>query len=259
MNNEIKNLQEKLLTMLLKLDDFCNKNNLTYYLIGGSALGAVRHQGFIPWDDDIDIALMRIDFEKFEKLATGYKISDLLYEPVEQHSFPEAPIGFLYDTSDKSLKLEECPCIDVFALDGVPDTKFKRKMQRYASFLYHISVYRNPAKNRGGLNAFLTKAFINLTPKKLFDFYMRKSKNNITKFPVESSENVANIFGMKRYYNEIMPKIYFGTPVRLPFEGHMLPVPEMYHEYLTHLFGDYNTLPPIEQRQPHHMQLKWEE
>lgn len=259
MNDELKSLQQKLLKMLLKLDSFCTQNNFPYYLIGGSALGAVRHSGFIPWDDDADVAMMREDFERFESAAKGKKISGLLYEPVHEHSFPEAPIGFLYDVSDPNIPLEECPCIDIFALDGIPDSDFLRKKQKLWSYLYHISVLRRPAQNRGGLGAFVTKAFITLTPNRLFDFYMRSAKKAISKYPTDSAKNVANIFGMKRYNKEIMPREYFGTPKRAEFEGHLLPIPEQSDKYLTHLFGDYKKLPPKNERQPHHMDLTWED
>lgn len=259
MNTKIKQLQGKLLEMLLKFDSFCSENNIDYYLIGGSALGAARHSGFIPWDDDIDVAMMREDFERFEKLAEGTKIADLLYEPIEKHSFPESPIGFLYDVSNPDIPLENAPCIDVFPLDGIPDSSFSRKKMKYCALLYHISVYRQPAQNRGKLNAILTRIFIALTPNRLFDFYMTKMKKAITKYPVCSCNDIANIYGMKGFNKEIMPKEYMGTPKKLFFEGHLLPVPEQYDKYLTHLFGDYMTLPPIEERQPHHTDLKWEE
>ncbi len=259
MDEQIKMLQQKLLSMLLKLDEFCGENGIEYYLIGGSALGAVRHSGFIPWDDDADVAMFREDFERFEATAEGKKISGLLYEPVHKHSFPEAPIGFLYDVSDPDIPLEECPCIDIFALDGVPDSGFLRKKQKLWSLLYHISVLRRPAQNRGGLSAFITKAFIALTPARLFDFYIKSAKKAITKYPAKSAKNVANIFGMKRYDKEIMPLEYFGAPKRTEFEGHLLPIPEQYDKYLTHLFGDYKKLPPPDKRKPHHMNLTWED
>lgn len=258
MNKEIKALQGKLLNMLIKLDKYLTENKYEYFLIGGSALGAVRHGGFIPWDDDIDIAMPRNQFEEFERHAKGKIIDGLLYEPVEEHSFPEAPIGFLYDISDETIPLEECPCIDIFPLDGVPEEKSKRRKQKLYSYLYHISVLRQPSKNRGKKMAVLTGAFIKLTPDFMFEFYKRIAKKKITAYPYSKSENVANIFGMKRYDKEIMPKIFFGKPMRINFEGYQLPVPEKYHAYLSHLFGDYMQLPPPHLRQPHHMNLEWE-
>ncbi|MDF2566865.1 MAG: biosynthesis protein [Oscillospiraceae bacterium] len=256
--NALRALQLKLVSMLDKVDKFCNENDFTYYLIGGSALGAVRHEGFIPWDDDVDIAMSRPEFERFEQLAQGRKIDGLLYEPVEMHSFPEAPIGFLYDVSDPSIPLPECPCIDIFPLDGIPDSDSDRKKQKIFSYLYHISTYRQPSSNRGRRSYVITKLFVTLTPAFLFRFYQRTAKKMITKWDTQTSKNWANIFGMARYHKEIMPKEYFGTPLRMNFEGRMFPIPAKPHEYLTHLYGDYQELPPVENRQPKHMDLKWE-
>ena len=97
---ELEGLQQRLVEMLLAFQRFTDDHGLTFFLVGGSALGAYRHQGFIPWDDDVDVAMMRSDFEKMEKLmaSEGNRIGEFIYSPVEDHIIPEAPIGYLYDT-----------------------------------------------------------------------------------------------------------------------------------------------------------------
>lgn len=258
MESKLRTLQLTLASMLDQLDIFCREQNLPYYLIGGSTLGAVRHQGFIPWDDDVDVAMSRDIFERFEALAEGKKVGTLYYEPVEKHSFPEAPIGFLYDVSDPALPLQECPCIDVFPLDGIPSSGVLQNIQKTFSYLYHISVYQQPSQNRGKRSQMITSAFIKLTPKFLFKFYRKISKKVIAHWSPNQCSQWANIFGMARYRKEIMPKEYFGVPTYVEFEGRSLPIPEQADLYLRHLYGNYWELPPVEQRQPHHMDLTWE-
>ena len=99
MEDGLKRLHVRLLDMLVELRKFANENDIKFFLVGGSALGAWRHQGFIPWDDDVDIAMMRTDFEKMEKAMkkAGNHLGEYIYSPVEEQLMPDAPIGYLYD------------------------------------------------------------------------------------------------------------------------------------------------------------------
>lgn len=253
MTKSLKEFQQRLLQMLLVLDKFMQDNNLDYFLIGGSALGAVRHQGFIPWDDDIDIGLSREEFERFESLDfSPLEAAGLKYCKIGQNIILNAPIGYLYDRSDPSIPVEECPTIDIFPIDKVPDSGFKRRLQKFFSFVYHLAIGRTPAKNRGKKAYVFTKIIVSITPGFMFRFYEKVAKRAMLAMGKGKSSCVANIFGMKKYYREIMPAQYVAKTLRVPFEGHMLPIPEMYHEYLAHLFGNYMQLPPIEQQKPHH-------
>lgn len=253
MEDLLRRHQMKLLRMLETFDKYCKQNNIKYYLIGGSVLGAVRHKGFIPWDDDIDLALERPEFERLEKILSAQIFEGIQYEPVEEHSFPEAPIGFLYDVSDPAIPIEKCACIDVFALDGVPQGRFRRKIQQIFSLLYHMAVLQRPAENRGRKAYHLTKIFVTLTPKFMFRFYRFIGKKVITHWPTGRCESWANIFGQQRYYREIMPQSYLGTPTDAEFEGRLFPIPQQADAYLTHLYGDYMKLPPKEQQKPKHL------
>ena len=248
----LREFQLVLNDMLIDFDTFCKENHLPYYLIGGSALGAKRHEGFIPWDDDVDVALLRRDFERLEQIIEGKLPAHLKYESVHEHSFPNAPMGFLYNISDPSIPLEQAPTIDVFALDGVPDSRIWRKVQKFFCSVYHLSVYRQPAQNRGERARKMTKLLIAVTPNFLFHFYRFLCKKIITRWKVEKQENLSNLFGMQGYDREIMPKSYLGTPKDLIFEGRPMPCPEDIDGYLTHLYGDYMQLPPKDKQIPHH-------
>lgn len=247
-----KRLHARLLEMYDELDRILKSLGLQYYFIGGCVLGAIRHKGFIPWDDDIDIGMTRRDFEFFESKICDMLPEWLIYMPVEKHLYPEAPIGYLIAPGDGTFPLQECPKIDVFALDGVPDSEKERKRQQFYSLLYHLTVYRQAARNRGGLARFATSAFLALTPSGVLDWLEKKSKKVITAYDTDVSANWCNLFGLKKYRREIMPREYYGTPVAADFEGRKVPVPEMYHEYLTHLYGDYMTPPPENERDTGH-------
>jgi len=254
--SSLRDFQLVLLDILLILDKFLNENNIKYYLVGGSALGAVRHNGFIPWDDDIDIGMPREDFERFEALDfSRLEERGLLYCSIGKNVIQNAPIGYLYDRRDPESDIRKCPTIDIFPIDYIPNSNFKRKMQKLWSFVYHLSTSRLPAQNRGKKAYAFTKTIILLTPKFMFRLYAKLARHNMLSFGKNPTENVANIFGMKGYNKEIMPENYLSDTVLYEFEGHMLPIPVMYNEYLTHLFGDYMTPPPRDEQNPHHKQF----
>ena len=120
--------QKYLLEMLLVFDAFCKEHGLPYFLAGGSALGAYRHQGFIPWDDDIDLAMMRPDFERLEQLLAKHdnRLEKYRYSPVEKQIIPDAPIGHLLYLPQGDYPQNAAPKLDIHPIDGVPDGKAGR-------------------------------------------------------------------------------------------------------------------------------------
>lgn len=114
MADKLREFQLNELSMLKAVSNQLDSVGIQFYLIGGSSIGALRHQGFIPWDDDIDIAIMRRDFQKAEEVLKGLD-AIMLYDSVENHIVPDAPLGHVY-MNDGS-PLEEAPRIDVFAID----------------------------------------------------------------------------------------------------------------------------------------------
>lgn len=254
-NNEIKNLQKKLYTMLIELDQKLKENDIKYYLIGGSALGAIRHKGFIPWDDDIDIGVFRNDFEKMEKILSESDLKNIKYCKIGKNIIQNAPIGYLYDLSDRNIDVRDVPTIDIFPIDGVPKNEMLRKIQKYLSMVYHLSISQLEAKNRGKALELMSKIILKTTPKFMFEFYQKICKKIIISWRVEKSNECANIFGQARYEKEIMPKKYLGEPRYIQFEESIFPVPELTHEYLKHLYGDYMKLPEEKDRNPKHKKL----
>ena len=251
-NSDLKKFQERLFDMLIEVDKIFVENGINYFLVGGSVLGAIRHRGFIPWDDDIDLGFFAEDFEKMEKIIQEKLPSNLIYCKIGENRIQNAPIGYLYDISDKNSNLEEVPTIDFFRIDNIPKNRCMKEIQRIASLVYHLCIYRRPSKNRGKKAYYFTKIILTITPKFVLDFSEKISYKVFTYWNKKESKEVANIYGQKKYYKEIMPKEYIGNPVFKEFENRVLPIPEKYHEYLTHLYGDYMKLPPEEDRKSQH-------
>lgn len=131
-------------------DAFCKEHGLPYFLAGGSALGAYRHQGFIPWDDDIDLAMMRPDFERLEQLLAKHdnRLEKYRYSPVEKQIIPDAPIGHLLYLPQGDYPQNAAPKLDIHPIDGVPDGKAGRTLQRIFVIVHYLSIYRLPTKIR---------------------------------------------------------------------------------------------------------------
>lgn len=251
---ELEGLQRRLTEMLLAFQSFTNAHGLTFFLVGGSALGAYRHQGFIPWDDDVDIAMMRSDFEKMERIMEeeGNRIGEFVYSPVESHIIPEAPIGYLYDTAHIQKGYENTAKIDIHPIDGVPENGLLRGIQMISSLVYYLSEYRNPVKNKGAKIRSVSRFIIRITPGFLFDFYMRVTKKIMTSWSDRNSEHICSLFGVAGYRREIMPRSYLFPLKETPFAGETFLIPGDIHLYLARLYGDYETLPPEEERYPRH-------
>lgn len=233
--NELRELQMKELEMLLEVERICQKHAITYYLIGGSALGAVRHGGFIPWDDDVDIALPRSDYLRFLKICAqelqgSYYLQT--YQTQPHFPFSYAKI-YRHNTTFiepylAKLRIHHGIFIDVFPLDGVPHFPLFRMIQD----IFFKVVRRIPI----GKSRRLT-------------FWRCWSMDwIISRVSTDLAENWANHIGGAR---EIMDRRIFGAPRRIQFEGHDLPVPNQCEKYLANLYGDFMELPSVDQRHGH--------
>lgn len=244
--------QLRVLEMLKYFDSLCKRHQIHYFIVGGTALGAVRHKGFIPWDDDADVAVPRPDYERLEVIMLSEKHEEFKFEGAENHSFPYPPFAFISTHEPVNAAGKKKASLDIFPLDGVPNSKVLRLVQEIAANCYHLAVFRQPPKNRTGIAAFTVRVALLVTPNFVFDIFGVIAKKVMLFWPYETSDCIANIFGMARYKKEIMPKSFLGNAKKLEFEGLSLPAPEKPEEYLTHLYRDYMRLPPMAQRKPMH-------
>lgn len=255
----MNDLQKKTYTILVEIDRACRKVGIKYFLGAGSALGAVRHKGFIPWDDDIDVMMPRRDYSKFLRICKSHLGSDFDLQCIEYDSgyiLPFAKISIKNTTfiENKYLnyKIDHRVSVDIFPLDGIPDNTFLRIFQnalrctnRAIARLRRFSL----GKNDISLWCLIERLFSNRFWSKVF-FVVSWLMENI----VDSSkcEIWISSYGKYAVSKETCPASYWGESVLLPFETGLFPLPELYHDYLTNMYGDYMVLPsPEEQKLPH--------
>ena len=247
--NNIRSLQLKTVEMMREVDALFRANNIHYTLLGGSVLGAIRHTGFIPWDDDMDIGILRQDYNKAEALLTT--LQRYTYEYAEKHIIPDAPVGHLRFSKDLS-NLASSATIDVFALDYVPVKQSQRKRFRLIANIYHACILRRAPENRGALSRSVLKLLFACFPHTFLDYLQTLSKQKLLNSSLKKQGHIGNVFGAwgekEYFYQDIYMDLIF-----VAFEGLELPIPRRYDNYLSQLYGDYRQLPPIEQRVPKHI------
>lgn len=249
MQIEIKNLQRKLLSMLVQFHGVCVTNGLTYFMVGGTLLGAVRHHGFIPWDDDVDVAMPREDYNKFKELATQILPDNLEVKFYENAS--SSPMHAIKLIDKKTTLIEkryrdyyEGVYIDVFPLDGASaDSNVLKRKQKKVVRYRSLIVNHCYTSDRTGMRK-IYGYFAKLLNLNNLHFKLEKL---ITEYPYETSEVVGNYLGSYGI-REFVPKKFFGIPQLYKFEDAELFGPEDYDSYLKNIYGDYMELPPIEER-----------
>ena len=258
----LQEIQKTELELLLKYDAVCREKGLRYSLGGGTLLGAIRHRGFIPWDDDIDVMMPRPDYEAFLQICRTEAVPFRLvtYETVEGYYGLFAKIwdpATVIQDEVMDVPYEIGVNMDVFPIDGLG-----------ASEREALKIFKKTAWNREMLNAVLWKRYfrskthsilvepIRLTmfvlsrftdPKKL----LRQVDEENLKHPFEDAAYAGCVCGSYRE-QEIMTKETFENYIDTEYEGHSLKAIRNYDEYLTKHYGDYMQLPPEEKRQTHH-------
>lgn len=263
--NNIDVLHQIDLEIVKNVVQICDRHNLVYYMLGGTMLGAIRHQGFIPWDDDVDLGMPRDDYEKFLEIApyelpAGLKVVNYRNTPEFQYY-----ITRILDTQTKVIEERigndnkyTNASIDIFPIDGTPNNTVLRKLY-YFQVLAHralMSLCYKDSIDRTRKRSVPEKAFLwimeRLPVEKITTPYKEKCRIDklLRRQKVESSKYIGNIMGAYRT-KEIVPAVYYGKGKMYSFENMQLRGPEMYDAYLTHTYGDYMKLPPESQRKTH--------
>lgn len=262
MSNKLNELQTIQLNILKEFDALCKENNIPYFIIGGSTIGCVRHKGFIPWDDDIDVGLLRPDYDKFVELAydkwkgriqvRNYKFTEGFY-----HSLTHAvdtQISIMDESRINAVKANVW--IDVNPLDGFPTNFVSRKIH-----YYYLRIIKNMIVlsqfdslfDKNKKRSKVASVAISIIQKiNFFTFFNTKKliewlEKILRKYDPYKSKYVGNFLG--RYgQKEIMEKTIFDEMLEMPFEDIFVPVMKDYDTYLRNLYGDYMQLPTESER-----------
>lgn len=267
---QLSRLQKALLAMMVDFDAVCRKYGLTYYMSGGTLLGAVRHGGFIPWDDDIDVVMPKEDYERMPALmASEYPDKYLVKRGYSTKTDPTANHKiYLLDSEYREISAAERDkphmiFLDIFCLQSVSPSRLSRKARGAladAAMLGAIlsAEYRAPtrllldrARTEPELRAHLRPRRIlgfvaNLMPMRFYYWLNRAMLKR--DYPSSPLLHIPHAF---RYNREVLPREVFGEPKEMLFAGHTFFAPADPHVYLTNLYGDYMQVPPPEKREKH--------
>ena len=246
------------LDMLKEVAAICDTLNIRYFLVGGSLLGAVRHKGFIPWDDDVDVGMLREDYNRFVQEAPRMLKSNLFLQTNESDcNYPNAfakvrnsDTTFI-ETSAKKIKMNHGIFIDIFPFDYYPEKFLEKKILDLKLKLLSISISRAFYANHRSFKSFLYK-IINLILYPIYPSYqvaLAAKEKIITKQKKSRFlRNYSGAWGKK----EIMPIDWFDCFCKCQFEGSHFWIPCNYDPHLKQLYGDYMTPPPKEKQVAHH-------
>ena len=262
--NKVRLVQEKEIELLKIFSEICEQHNLTYYALGGTLLGAIRHGGFIPWDDDMDICMLREDYEKLQ----DYLISnpDERYEVMSYKNNLNYVYPFMKVQDNQTYLLEEDVRIDsnmgiyvdIFPVDGYEDDSvFKDKMTRLIK-KRQLSCYTF----KGITN---TKSLLNSLIRyiSVIVFYFTNTNkyiggiDELAKSRKVDDYELVDYLIYKDMHKPVWKREWLEQTIMGVFEGKEFMIPKNYHEILTSDYGDYMQLPPVELRFSHHDFQLW--
>lgn len=257
----VRAIQSKMLEILVYFRDFCEANGLKFVLCGGTCLGAIRHQGFIPWDDDVDVFMLREDYEKLQDLweknaDTSRYACVRSNETINIHhtatEIKDNNTTFINRHSVDS-DIHHGLMIDVIPIDGVPDAGWRKTLQMIDSMIYCCFNFQRLPEHKGKLTYFATKLALGVfrSPKSRYRIW-KAAEKRLSRYGTQHCSQVASFGEGTSIMRMRFPTQWFRDVSYLNFEGHRMPVPGNVDEYLKISFGDYMQLPPEEDRVARH-------
>lgn len=265
MDYDLKKLHSVETELLKEFLKICREAKLRYYLVGGSALGAVKYRGFVPWDDDIDVAMPREDYETFLGMAQ---------ERLPRHIFlqnyrtdPEFPMLFsklrnsntaFIEPGFRKMNMNHGIYIDIFPLDGYPEGKAGRLWLNIKLIYYKtvLAFARNKVRNLRSVRGLTEQIGYNLFGRRIAAAKIfARFERCVRKYETRNSTFWYN-YGNKLHAKEKVPAVWYGKGADAVFEGMEVVIPEDYDSFLRYRFGDYHADLPEEKRVPSHIPEK---
>ncbi len=260
MNNNI--IQQRILNIFEQVSAVCEKNDLRYFAIGGTCLGAVRHKGFIPWDDDLDIAMPLKDFQRFIEIAP--KALPEYLELFTPWTLKHDRLCFIKVMDNRTMMTENCfiywkdtyegVWIDIMPLAGIPGekrlkSKFLNSVTNYVRLCDKTKGKYPKNYSFGHKITWLVCIPLRVLPR---DFFWKKYIRLLGKWDFDSAEYTGYVWSRK-LKKLVFPREWFSDYVYLTFEDSQIRCPKGYHQFLTKMFGNYMEYPPIEKRKSGHL------
>lgn len=253
-------LQNSILTVAEYIDGFCSEHGIDYCLMGGSALGAVRHKGFIPWDDDLDIFMRPDDYERFrdEFVKSGDRRNYYLQEwgacdGMVMLAKLRLNNSTLIEKDLENWDIHQGVYVDIFILHTCPDNKLKRLHQYVWAKYMLVKGAANRGYTKPGFVGLLL-SFCKLFPKK---FLMGYALKQVYRYRNDKSEYFCHFMGRALLKAGLYRRSYFLSTKRVPFETITLKVPCQVEQYLSDRWGDYMKIPPFQETLKYHHSWKW--
>ena len=271
---KLRELQLCELDLMRRFVAFCEKHDIRYYMIGGTLLGAVRHGGFIPWDDDVDLGVPRPDYDRFLELAEA-EFTDKDTKVISIYHDQSSRQGMAKITSSKmqiinrsaNVELKQDAWIDIIPLDGFPAPglasrlhkarlMFWKVMDATTEFDYVVDTKRKrgfPQDQLVSILGFLCR-YIHPFGRDYHRIFM-KMEDVLRKYPYDESARCINMYAA-RDFREIFPREAMGEGTPILFEGGPFTAPAQIHKVLTTLYGDdYMSPPPADERNHHNSEV----
>ncbi len=267
---ELRKLQLCELKIMERFAEICDKNGLRYFLMGGTFLGAVRHKGFIPWDDDIDVGMPREDYDRFCDL-----VDDALPESYVFRNFTKGNEMTIYYSriEDSSFVIRDFSAninriryawIDIFPLDGMPNNGVLRNIHKFVllscklalQYSNFSTVVNQDLPGRRGLEKVLIGVGNLIKPERFFNTQdcLWKLDKALRKYRYADSNQVVNFLGAYKF-REMFPKEIYEKTADYEFEGKRYCAPADYDKVLSQMYGDYMTPPPDADKYKHHIEV----
>lgn len=245
--------------ILLYIKKVCDSNNINFYLAYGTALGAIRHKGFIPWDDDIDIYMLRPDYEHFKQIVLAdksrFKLLDV--DSDSQYFMPQVKMMDTKTQIDWHIVNRKCNLgvwVDIYVLDNVPDNDRELKhFQRKLNFLqicFRHSLYKQNIKSFKNVIGWLAFSWTRLLGPRFFSKIMVSMSKRFNQY---NTRRIApSSFTAASREEAVLNRSILGKGVMVEFESANYLVPEKIDVYLRHFYDNYMELPPLEKRVSNH-------
>lgn len=241
-----------LLEMLLNFAKFCETNDIRYSIAYGTLIGAIRHKGFIPWDDDIDIIMLRDDYEKFIAKYKDDRYEIIQGENMNNHAhirLSDSETVVQFKTKGLRSKFYKAGLwLDIFPIDKVPDSQRGFLKHKRSIWLLYEMQMSGEVWRKSKLQYI---AHVICAPFSHFFLFGKWAQKRILKYNDRPTNTVASL-GVWYLNFPPFPRDYMDEYIDVEFEGHKVKAIKQYDSFLRGIYGDYMQFPPVEKRQPHH-------